>query len=467
LLQPIHFVALGGAALAALALILAVRLPRVAPATRTWLPIALIAVIAAGSAYGLFVRDPAGRLAPHDAHALRLFADLYVTRIALVLAVAGYALVVWRSFWQAPALILTLSVLSVFFFYKIRIFPEHFWLARRFLTEILPGTLMFASAALFAPLWMARTKWGRPVATIGLLGAIVLGQHYLAASQPIRHHTEYAGLIPEIERLAARFGDEDLVIVESRAASDLHTVALPLSYIWAKHVLVLHSDQPDKPAFAEFLGWARGHYSNVYFLGGGGTDLLAPGIQVETVKTERFAVPEYEPTDYLRLPKGTRTRPFDFTIYRFVDRAESDEGAFRIDVGSADDLNLVRFHGKERLQQEGVTFRWTRERSYFSVPEIKAGDRELVLRMSGGRPRQVAPARVAVFLANRPIGTAEPDGQFRDHIFAVPAALAAELAGTNRAAEVRIESTTWTPREVVGGGDDRMLGVMIDRVEIR
>ena len=35
----------------------------------------------------------------------------------------------------------------------------------------------------------------------------------------------------EIERLAATFGDNDLVLVESRAASDMHVLALPLSYI--------------------------------------------------------------------------------------------------------------------------------------------------------------------------------------------------------------------------------------------
>ena len=36
------------------------------------------------------------------------------------------------------------------------IWPEQFWLARRFLTEILPGALIFVSAAIFAPVWMAR-----------------------------------------------------------------------------------------------------------------------------------------------------------------------------------------------------------------------------------------------------------------------------------------------------------------------
>jgi dolichyl-phosphate-mannose-protein mannosyltransferase len=474
-MQPVHHAAIGVSALAVCALLYAVHQPGVAAATRTWLPRALIAAVAAGGMYTLYFREPTALLAPHDAHAVRMFADLYVTRVALWLAIVGYALVVWRSFWRAPALILGVTALSMLFLYKIRIWPEHFWLARRFLTEILPGTLIFASAALFAPMWMGST-WSDPrnfkgvrplLSVIGMLGVIYLGQHYLSASKPIRTHIEYAGVIPEIERLAARFGDNDLVLVEARAASDLHTLALPLSYIWARNVLVLYSPRPDKPAFAEFLVWAKSHYQHVYFIGGGGTDLLSPGIHVEPVKTERFAVPEYEPTDYLQYPRRVRMVPFELTIYRFIDGGENDEGAFQIDVGAADDLNLVRFHAKERLEREGVTFRWTRERSYFSVPSIKANDRELVLRMSGGRPRQSAPARVNVFLADRPIGTAEPDGQFRDHVFVVPAALAAELAGTHRAAEVRIESTTWTPRDILGGTDDRALGVMVDRVEVR
>ncbi len=181
-----------------------------------------------------------------------------------------------------------------------------------------------------------------------------LGRHYLAASQPIRTHVEYAGMIPQIERLAARFGDNDLVLVEARAASDLHTLALPLSYIWARNVLVLYSPRPDKPAFAEFLTWARSHYEKVYFIGGGGTDLVSPGIHVETVATERFAVPEYEPTDYQQLPRRVRMVPFELTIYRFVDGGENDDGALRIDIGGDDDLSLVRFHAKERTGKEGI-----------------------------------------------------------------------------------------------------------------
>lgn len=471
-LQPIHLVSLAAAAAGVLALLWAIRKPRVAAVARTWLPVGLIVAVVTGALYALFFREPGGRLAPHDAHSVRVFVYLYFTLIAFGLALVGYALVVWRSFWRAPGLILALTMLAFFFFYKMRVWPEHFWLARRFVDALLPGALIFAAAAMFAPLWMgsaARTRTGaKPLfAVAGMLAVFVLGQHYLSASQPIRTHIEYADVIPRIERLAAGFGDNDLVIVEGRAASDLHTLALPLSYIWARNVLVLYSSRPDKPMLVEFLAWARNQYDNVYFMGGGGTDLVSPGLRLETIRSEAFAVPQYELTHYSVYPARERTKPFNLTVYRFVE-GSMDEGAFRIDVGAADDLHVIRFHGKERWGNEKTTFRWTRDRSYFSVPKVSADDRELVVRMgNGGRPAKVPPPRVTVFLGDRAIGTEQVEGHFRDYAFTIPAELAAELATRTTGAEIRIESTTWTPRDVLGNADERQLGVMIDRAEIR
>ena len=114
--------------------------------------------------------------------------------------------------------------------------------------------------------------------------------------------------------------------------------------------------------FAEFVGWARPRYDNVYFIGGGGTDLLSRGMRIEVVRTERFTVPQYEATGYDTYPRRARTKPFDLTVYRFID-GSGDEDAFRMDVGASDDLHVVRFHGKERLGGD-LTFRWTRDRSY-------------------------------------------------------------------------------------------------------
>ena len=107
-------------------------------------------------------------------------------------------------------------------------------------------------------------------------------------------HVEYAGIIPKIEQIAGTIGDGDMLVVESREASDTHVLGLPLAYIYGRNVLLLRSRLPDKSLFGSFLDWARGRYSRVLFMGGGGTELLSQRWDVRPVAGERFQVPEYE-----------------------------------------------------------------------------------------------------------------------------------------------------------------------------
>jgi hypothetical protein len=470
-LVPIQVAALVLAGVAACALIWASRQPRVSAAIRTFLPMTLIAIVTLGGLYALFLREPGGRLAPHDAYAVRIFADLYFTRLAFVLALIGYALVTWRAFWRAPALILMISTMAAFFFYKMRIWPEHFWLARRFLTDILPGALIFVSAAVFAPVWMMRSgtdSWRLRRAAFtaaGVIAAVLLSYRYLSASVPVRQHIEYAGVIPHLEKLSSRFSDNDLVLVEARAASDLHTLALPLSYIYARNVLVLYDSRPDKQAVREFLTWAHKRYENVYFIAGGGTDLLSPGVGSIVLATERFQVPEFEKTAYDVYPRASVRKPFDFTIYRLVQTGLTPP-PHSLDVGGTDDLHLVDFFPKERLGGGNLTFRWSQDTSYLLM-SVPPASREVALRLSGGRPRGVPLPRVAVSIEGEEIGSVELTNEFRDYVFPISGATASNLARRPDGVQIRIQSSTWIPRTVLGGSDTRALGVMIDRVEIR
>ena len=369
---------------------------------------------------------------------------------------------------------LTITTFAAFFFFKLRIFPEQFWTTRRFLDVILPASMLFASAAALLPLSrMVAAPWAstRTIvvsrAVLGVVVVLVLGREYVTASDAVRKHIEYEGVIPQLERLSRRFGDRDLVLVESRAASDLHTLALPLSDIYARNILMLHSPRPDKSIFAEFLASVRRHYDSVYFIGAGGTDLLGPGVAAERIYSERFEVPEYEATPHNVYPRASRMKPFAFTIYRFVD-SPAVPGPFRTDVGEADDLQLVQFHGKERTSDGKVTYRWTQDVSYFSVPHVEARNREIVLRLSsGGRPSRLTPARVTVYLDNHELGTAEPVDAFEDYSFPIPPELAKQMEARRAASELRLNSSLWIPRNAVGGIDTRALGVMVDRAEMR
>ncbi len=200
-------------------------------------PPALGAAVVIGAIYGLVFRRQTGKLAIHDAESLRTFTTLYATMPGIVAGLIGYVTAARRVFWRAPEVFTTVAVFSFFLFYKIRIVPEHFWMARRFLAVILPGVLIFACAA--ASWGLRRQGRGRwTSAAIGAVFVALLASEYARVSRPLIGHVEYAGIIPELEQLASRIGENELLIVESRdAGSDAHVMALPLAYIYARNVL--------------------------------------------------------------------------------------------------------------------------------------------------------------------------------------------------------------------------------------
>jgi hypothetical protein len=269
-----------------------------------------------------------------------------------------------------------------------------------------------------------------------------------------------------VESLAQTIEDNDLLIVESRdAGSDVHVLATPLAYIYARNVLLLHSAKPDKPAFAAFLDWARTKYGRVLFLGGGGTDLLSHRYGLEAVASDRYQVPEYE-TARGRLPRGVTMKEFDYGLYRFTPPVPRDGLWFDLDVGTRDDLNVVRFHAKE--QTEDTTFRWTGRLSFITVTVVDASAREVTLWMNnGGRPASTTPADVEVSLHNQVLGRIRVSEGFRPYTLHIPAALAARAAASGDPVELRLLTPTWNPGRVFGTADARDLGVMIDRVQVK
>ena len=469
--QPQHIALLVIGALAAGAFYAGSRYDAFKKRARRWLPTTLICLVVASAIYAYFFRFPGGRLAEHDAAALRTYAAYYVSPYGLAAALLGFILVVRQSFWRGPALILTTVAFAFFFFYKVRIVPEHFWMARRFLPIILPASLLLTGAVAFSGVrrpWPSvlreRVTYAARFA-IGLAFVLLLGRQFAIASGPILDHVEYAGIIPRLEELENRFDDQDLLIVESRAASDVHVLALPLAYVYARNVLVLSDSSPDKLVFLEFLTWARTQYEDVFFLGGGGTDLLSNNIAVTPVDSDRFQIPEYE-SPYNDYPRGVRFKEFDFGLYRFVPAVEA-RGPFILDVGTMDDLHVRRFHAKERIQSSDVTFRWSRDRSFISIAGASADSRTLTLWLNdGGRPPGMARARVQVFINEALLGEATIASEFLPYSFDIPVEIAADMTRTGNTTPLLITANTWNPGQALGTPDDRELGVMVDRVEV-
>ncbi|MFO7691734.1 MAG: hypothetical protein R6V57_01490 [Vicinamibacterales bacterium] len=439
-----------------------------------WAPRVLAVAVVSAAAYAYFLREPAGKLAAHDAYALRVFA-WYVGPVGLLAAIAGFAALAWTRFWRDPVLLTAGALLSVFFFYKIRIVPEHFWQARRYLPHILPFACLMLASGAFVAYWhrvgpapssvprraRMRAALGYLAPPLGVLAFV--GWTFAEGTRPIVNHVEYAGLIPAIERLAGQFGDRDLVLVEPRYSSDTHVLATPLAYVYARNVLLFSSPRPGGAAVGQFLAWAGRTYDRVFLLAEGGFDLASPSVGITPVRNERFAIPEYESARNA-YPREIRQKKFNLNIYE-LERVDQAPPVLDLDIGGFDDAWVLRMFARQ--EQDGVTYRWVRDRSFVALLGMPASARALVVRAGdGGRPAAAGPADVEVFLNDRAVGAFTVRGGFSDYRLDLPPGAAAEAAGRPAPAVVRLQCTTWSPQAFLGGSDDRALGIMLDRIRV-
>jgi hypothetical protein len=186
---------------------------------------------------------------------------------------------------------------------------------------------------------------------------------------------------------------------------------------------------------------------------------------VEAVAGDRFQVPEYDAPQNA-YPRFVRHKEFDYSIYAFTPMRPFEANAwFDLDVGVRDDLHVLRFHAKEHTDQG--TFRWTRDRSYVTFTSLRPDHRTVTLWLhDGGRPAAAPPAEVSVHLAGVRLGSVLVRGPVGPYEFHIPPDLARTAASAD-SAQIQITTTTWNPARILGGGDDRDLGVMLDRVTVK
>ena len=128
-------------------------------------------------AYAAFVRpvlDSAKELVPlppphtgsvwlfNEINLLRL--GWYVTPIGLVLAYLGsllifFLLFIKKQFHLIP-FILTVGVVAIFYLYKSRVYPDNYWVIRRYVPLVIPGFLSLAGAVIASCVhWKGGIGW--------------------------------------------------------------------------------------------------------------------------------------------------------------------------------------------------------------------------------------------------------------------------------------------------------------------
>jgi hypothetical protein len=398
------------------------------------------------------------RTAQHDAEAF-LRMGWYLYPIGLALAVAGGMALLLRARKSQGFVLLVALTFSLFFFYKVRVWHDHFFAMRRFVPVILPS--FFAAIAVF--LTGLRESTGRLTSWGPRIVAGTLVATYLAAGVPLWRHDEFRGSLAFVEELARHIGDDDVVIFPAREG--LHLLELPLSELEGRNVLEFYTLKPDRKLLEALLAHWRDRFGDVYFVTN--YKISFSGLFTRHVKDFAFATEKYE-YSYTRPPKGPEPLHLRFTLSKAVDLEDLKTRVPplpRLDVGGSDDLQVAWFHEKE-LEEDGTSFRWSQRVSSIFLPAVGGGTRTLVLRIAGAKEPEAPLPEVTLALDGRPLGSIRPTREFEDYALEIPE----EIGGRPEPSYsiLTLATTPWRPlNQIPGSSDVRDLGIRLDAVEVR
>jgi len=391
------------------------------------------------------------RLAAHDAQALvRL--GWFVTPLALMLAGIGLLLALreWKGRYLLPLGLFASS--ACFYLYKIRVYNDYFFALRRYVPIVLPFLLGLAAFALVR--LAARGGWRRVAAA---LLTVFLFAAFLRDTLPLFRHRDWAGAVVFVQDVARRFGPEDVLIFEQ--PKSIHLLSLPL---WAVHgltVLEMARFKPDPDRLQHLVRSWRPRYRNIYFVhtSASGSDLC--GVFLERVQPFSFGTWEWERA-YARKPRGREFHALNFTVSRVVLPDQIQVPPLPVvDIGGSDDVQVSGFYDKEGGGD--LTYRWTGPCASVFVPGLRPGA-TLVVRASTGRRPASRPASVGVSLNGAPLGAFQAGPTWGEHVLVLPDPLP---PGPK---VLRLDVPAWRPTHTdPDATDERDLGVMVDRLEIR
>ena len=385
------------------------------------------------------------RLAAHDAQAfLRL--GWFVQPLGLALAVAGLVGLVIRCRRRHLFLLLCSLSFSAFYFYKLRVWNDYFFAARRFLPVVLPAALGFSAWALVW--WARRGRWQR--LTSALLAMTLAGLFARDTARIVRH-VDWQGMVRFAADQASLFGPNSVVIFEQPAS--IHLLSLPLWSLHGTPILELARWDPDPTLLEHAVRTWRQSGREVYFVYTYRAERGLCGLFLQHLRDVVFGTKEWE-RSYVGPPTHAEPRAFRFKVARVVLPEEVRIPPLpELDVGGSDEFQISGFSGREGAGER--TYRWTGPCATLLLPTLPKARAVVFVASVGQRP---TPVRVEVSLDGMRVGSFVAGSDWTTQRLTLPSPRPA----TNL---LRLSVSTWRPENVSPGSEDgRDLGVMIDRV---
>lgn len=434
------------------------RVPRVRAVCATVLRATPTLLIAAGivlalAAYGYFIRprlqpfqilevDSPVPLRSHVEDAMRNLAA-YVTPVVLWMAIVGWVLAMAIAVRRRMVVLLPVLVLlggfSAMYFWNQSITPDHFWAIRRFVPLVLPGVVLLAGYVGWQIVARTPSRWRAVL--IGV-AALALAAQSVRVGVPMYGVAERTGVYAAMREFAADLhGDQMLTGPLNR--TDIHTFGTALFMSFDKDVLPVSYEEE------------------------GGRDELLSRFRLASPSNPVLALASLDRVDWLEGDVvASMRRQFELMMptVRPVPQQVSDRelGTVLVQVTNLNTLDAELGPSNHWLVEEsgfhsteGGTARWTDGNAVLLVP-IAENDvaRGLALDLMWTGPQG---ATINVVYNDQSLFEGHvPNGEFQ-RTFSLPPT----PRGTDEV-EIRLESTTFVPSEVIpDSADQRTLGIMV------
>lgn len=369
---------------------------------------------------------------------------------------------------------------SIPILFEPNIRPMLMWTLRRFLPLIYPGIFLLAAVATWWPFELVRrrsgaggldsgagslqgavgAKWLRATAVAGCVAVSLLMAAALASRglgyRGFKQPGEAAALLDEI---ADSVEPDSVLIFEARSDWRLLDLAPGLDYLKGFDVLWLHAKRVDPANVREFVWQQARQGRSVYFFTQGFNYYIP---EPKMVPHHRWSFWLQEMEEVLgRRPTTVHANPIRFASYRMEPGGFNGPVESPLDIGAFDDIYVGEMLPPEYDALR--SFRWTKGTSYVWLPGLDAETTQFLVDMrTFSDPSK--PRTLRVSLDGVELGEAVVTGGWRTYRFDVPAEW--QPSGSS-APRLELSIEPMRPADVVGGDDQRYLGVSINTISWR
>lgn len=335
----------------------------------------------------------------------------------------------------------------------------HPWGMRRYVDTTLP-LVAIGFAGLLSSIGAIRWLPTRGAsAAVGLVGVLLIAPAYMPYSMHLANHVEFEGLTDQTAAISANYSGQDILLLHNQFV--LPSIGPALRYMHGIDAVLIWQEpatEDELQLYAAAVERWRQAGREVHVVNPSAQFRESLSYETDLVlypeDSTRLSVPKLKFQWYARAEE-IRQAVSSFDVYGIYER---DPGAVHlIKMGAEPEGSVRNWHRVE--QYKGEDFRWSSDNSTlgFRGP-FPDGSANLVLRVNGWRPEAAPAAALTIMVGGEEIHVEVPTSTTE---LVVPIGNV-----TGERLDVKLASSTWSPKDHLDSQDSRSIGVRVFAAEL-